>query len=91
MLTDSKETLSVFVTEVESSSDFNILKDGNASVSLTFNGAVDYNVIQQVTDFLAQKQIPVEKVITSPVSFSFIIHKENLKISKNILCDEFLK
>ena len=39
---------------------------------------------------LEHKQIHVEKVITSPISFSFVIPQDHLKTSKDILCGEFL-
>ncbi len=73
MLTDSDETLSIIESSVKNTKNIELLNNDNSIVSLTFNGATDHDLIPTVTALLAENNIPVSKVITSPLTLAFVV------------------
>ncbi len=85
MFTDSKETISTIESLIPKTSQIEVLKNDNSAITLTFNGAVDFNIINDVTTILNENSIEVSKVLSSPDSISFVIHNKNQNLAQNCL------
>ncbi len=77
MFSDSQEALSAIETLIPGDDNISLMKNDNSAVTLTFNGAVDFNIINQATNLLKNKSIAVSKVLSSPTSLSFIVNSIN--------------
>lgn len=73
MFTDSKEALSAIESLIPSETNIDLIQNDNSAVTLIFNGAVDFNIINVATNLLQDNAIQVSKVLTSSSSLSFIV------------------
>jgi len=85
MFTDSQEALSAIEALIPESKNITLMRNDNSAITITFNGAVDFNMIGKATNLLKDKNIIVSKVLTSPSSLSFVIKVNDKKTAQETL------